>query len=366
LADRIAVTGPLHLAVPAAAAIARALHLAGTAVQAWCSQPGQTDGHAAEFVFAEGRLGRSDLSLLEWATGRELSWDAPAGTAPLVVAGACADAKLVLDAAEVPVRRDAYARPFLAGPMRDLPRLAALPTPPMRQGGKLLVIVGAAGQLRDIYPAVLLRLAEVLDQPGNAAITPHLAFLPGAEVARNGLPAATAGVLLPGGARMEEVMGQLRAADEAHARNLPTLGLCLGMQCMATAAMRRGGAHAAMLEEVSGPGAQCSFLRHPKGAAPHRLGAHAVMPQPDSRLAALIDTTAWSVRMNHRFRLNVALLPAMQKGGLEPVAWSHDGVCEAIERRGSGFGFGVQGHPELGLATPDQALFAAFLRAVAG
>lgn len=366
MAERIAVTGPLQLAVPAAAAIARALHAAGSAVDAWCSEPGETDGHAAEFVFAEGRLGRSDLSLLEWATGRALRWDTPSGTATLVIAGTCTDAKLVLNAAELPVQRDAYARPFLAGPVRGLPTLAATPTPPMRQGGKLLVIVGAAAQLTNIYPAVLLRLAEALDQPGNAGLAPRLAFLPGAEVARSGLPAATAGVLLPGGASMEEVMGQLRAADEAHARNLPTLGLCLGMQCMATAAMRRGGAPTAMLEEVSGPGAQCSFLRHPKGAAPHRLGAQVVAPQHGSLLAKLNDSTAWSVRMNHRFRLNLELLSAMQRGGLEPVAWSQDGICEAVERAGGGFGIGVQGHPELGLAAPDQALFAAFLRAVAG
>lgn len=366
MADRIAVTGPLHLAVPAAAAIARALHAAGSAVDAWCSEPVETDGHAAEFVFAKGRLGRSDLSLLEWATGRALSWEKPSDITPLVVAGVCADAQLVLDAAEVPMQRDAYARPFLAGPVRGLPALAALPTPPVHQGGKLLVIVGAAVQLRDIYPAVLLRLAEALDQPGNAALAPRLAFLPGTEVARNGLPAATAGVLLPGGASMDEVMGQLRAADEAHARNLPTLGLCLGMQCMATAAMRRGGTPAAMLEEVSGPGAQCSFVRHPAGAVPHRLGAHVVAPQHGSQLARLSSYTAWSVRMNHRFRLNAALLPAMQRGGLAPVAWSQDGICEAIEREDGAFGIGVQGHPELGLAAPDRALFAAFLRAVAG
>jgi CTP synthase len=70
--------------------------------------------------------------------------------------------------------------------------------------------------------------------------------------------------------------------------------------------------------------------------------------------------------MNHRFRLNPTLLPALSDGGLRPAAWSSDGICEAVEGAdGTGWCIGIQGHPELGTARQSARLFAAFVAAAA-
>jgi gamma-glutamyl-gamma-aminobutyrate hydrolase PuuD len=101
---------------------------------------------------------------------------------------------------------------------------------------------------------------------------------------------------------------------------------------------------------------------HVGEAVPHRVSRerhtrHAVRLAPGSRLAAIYGAE----------RLEVASWHHQAVGrlgrGLAAVAWSEDGVVEALELEGAPALLAVQWHPELDSAagSPEGRLFASFL-----
>jgi CTP synthase (UTP-ammonia lyase) len=80
--------------------------------------------------------------------------------------------------------------------------------------------------------------------------------LPWAKQGGFAIAASLAGMVLPGGSAMKNVPGQIEAAAAGLAAGVPTVGLCLGMQTMATAiAWRRFGRGTANLAEADPGGA---------------------------------------------------------------------------------------------------------------
>lgn len=161
------------------------------------------------------------------------------------------------------------------------------------------------------------------------------------------------GVVLPGGASMASVKGQIAVAHAAWRRNIPTLGLCLGMQSMCTAALQRHAEHReAMLAEVAPDAAVHSFVPFDDGR--HRCG---LLPFPAS-------APFNRMHYNHRYRFNPRLLLPLLASGVRINAQT-DEIVEGIALPGHRFWQGVQGHPEL-LSRPDapHPLFTAFLQAV--
>lgn len=119
--------------------------------------------------------------------------------------------------------------------------------------------------------------------------------------------------------------------ERALAMDLPILGICRGHQ---------------MLSEVAGgtlipnigldrPGA----LEHHQ-AAPGRHTSHGLEIAPGSRLAALLGAGAREVNSFHRQAVREP------GAGFVAVAWSPDGLVEAIESPGRRFRLGLQFHPE--------------------
>ncbi|WP_414148793.1 glutamine amidotransferase-related protein [Erwinia sp. BNK-24-b] len=163
------------------------------------------------------------------------------------------------------------------------------------------------------------------------------------------------GVVLPGGASMAAVAGQIAVAHASWQRNIPTLGLCLGMQSMCTAALQRhAGFEQAMLAEVAPEAPIHSFI--PFADRCHRCG---LLPFP---AAAPFNRMPY----NHRYRFNPALLPLLLASGVQITAQTED-IIEGISLPDCRFWQGVQGHPEL-LSRPDapHPLFMAFLQALPG
>lgn len=357
---RVAIIGDGAQAIAAAAVIAAAARAEGRRVIACAAEPTARDAPEHEFVAAHGALWRSELALLEWATGRVL---APPGVAEdadlVVVAGDDAAAMVRLVADDVAVVHDG-AVPHLAEPVRAI-GLGAAPPFCCRAASLRIGIVGDAARMLRHYPAVMLALQAAAARAGIAVMP---VFVAAATMLREGLPRCLDGLVLPGGADMGQVAAQVAAADGAFADDLPLLGLCLGMQSMATAAMRRGGAAGAMPEEVAGPGEGRSFtaMRDATGAVRHRLGDTALAPSGGSRLAALAPGGT-TVRMHHRYALNAALSPALAAGGLVVSASSADGIAEAVEAPGQRFHLGLQGHPELGVAEGLAGIWDGFVAA---
>ncbi|WP_226568573.1 glutamine amidotransferase-related protein [Mangrovibacter yixingensis] len=220
--------------------------------------------------------------------------------------------------------------------------------------------IGLAGRETDhrqSYPAIVAALGDAADAIGvqvqlhffaPATLSENLAELDGLD-----------GVILPGGSSMAAVNGQIRLAVATNQRALPTLGLCLGMQSMATALVRQNpGFEQANLAEAA-PDAPChSFVRFTD--LRHRCG---VLPfHPQGLLSNVMPPK--DMHYNHRYAFNPALRAQLCAGNGQ-ISAETDGIIEAISLSNHPFWHGVQGHPEL--ASRPQAphpLFCAFLQAV--
>lgn len=178
------------------------------------------------------------------------------------------------------------------------------------------------------------------------------------------------GVLLPGGSDMEQVAGQIEAARIGLRQDRPTLGLCLGLQTMATAvAQDLAGLSGANLAEAD-PGAPIkTFVRlaDETGRPLFRVGLQEGRLTPGSEVARLWGNEPFKIRCNHRFVLNPVLHEALFSAGLRAGALHQDrDLVDAIELPGHRFFMGAQGHPEL-TSAPDRPspLITAFLAAAA-
>ncbi len=130
----------------------------------------------------------------------------------------------------------------------------------------------------------------------------------------------------------------LRAALE---RDLPTLGVCRGMQLMA--AVYGGRLHQHLPDALG-------HDKHRPG--PGIYGTHAVRWRPGSRIAALMGD---DTEVNTYHHQGVA-----DPGGLTVTGWTDDGLPEAVEDPARRFVLGVQWHPEVaGDPRTFQALVAA-------
>jgi putative glutamine amidotransferase len=143
------------------------------------------------------------------------------------------------------------------------------------------------------------------------------------------------------GFRPDRDASELALLDAAAARDLPTLGICRGMQMMAVHA------EGTLLQHV--PDALGSD-RHAVG--PGVYGPIAVRTVPGTAVAELLGAQLTVPCHHHQA---VADHP-----GMVPAAHAEDGTLEAMEDPDHRFWVGVQWHPETGT---DMRLFAALAAA---
>jgi len=141
----------------------------------------------------------------------------------------------------------------------------------------------------------------------------------------------------------------------AHARKLPTLAICRGIQ---VANVAFGGT---LVQDL--PSEWTGAVDH-DGAATRDQRVHDVNVTQQSRLAAALGACTLSVNsFHHQALANVSSTFCV-------VAKARDGVIEGVESREPGWWMlGVQWHPEELTATPepwDRNLFAAFAAACRG
>lgn len=250
-----------------------------------------------------------------------------------------------------------------------------LHAPRPREGDGLTIgLIGAESDHRDVYPAALASLADAAD---NLSIPINVRFIDPVDINQFEYPAVfegLSGILLPGGADMKNVAGQTTAAAFSLESGLPTVGLCLGMQTMATAvAWRAFGRSKANLAEAD-PNARLKTFVPMADARDldgiqlpiHRTGDQAIDIISGTQLSVIIRSER-QIRCNHRFRLNPALLPDLEAAGLRVAASSSSGaVVDAIEVAPHSFFIGMQGHPELSSrADMPHPLLLAFLEMAA-
>ncbi|MEX2441072.1 MAG: CTP synthase, partial [Pontimonas sp.] len=169
------------------------------------------------------------------------------------------------------------------------------------------------------------------------------------------------GILVPGGFGIRGIDGKVGALNYAREHNIPTLGLCLGLQCMVIEYARNvvglAGASssefdpdsphpvvATMAEQVdivSGRGDLGGTMR---------LGLYPASLREGSVVAGLYGVSEVQERHRHRFEVNNNYRPQLIDAGLVVSGQSPDGdLVEFVELPASVHPFYVstQAHPEL-------------------
>ncbi len=169
------------------------------------------------------------------------------------------------------------------------------------------------------------------------------------------------GICVPGGFGIRGVEGKLGALRYARENQLPTLGLCLGLQCMVIEAARNllGLADAASTEfepETHAPviATMAEQVEIVSGqgdmGATMRLGAYPADLVPGSLVAQRYGATRVSERHRHRYEVNNAYRDDLAAKGLRISGTSPDGnLVEFVEldRELHPYYVGTQAHPEL-------------------
>lgn len=125
------------------------------------------------------------------------------------------------------------------------------------------------------------------------------------------------GLIFQGGDDSEEYEKEF--LKYAYEQNIPTLGICLGMQLM-------------------GLVFDGDLTRKKKHKYKNKKYVHNVFIKKDSKLFSLINQSNILVNSRHKFVIN--------NTSLDVVAQTADGVIEAVEDKTKKFFIGVQWHPE--------------------
>ena len=248
-----------------------------------------------------------------------------------------------------------------------------------------IAIVGKYTQLGDAYKSI----AEALTHGGIAnRVKVHAEWLD-SEVFETEDPAPRLenfdGIIVPGGFGERGTEGKIRAAQFARERNVPYLGICLGMQMAVIEAARNlAGLKDAGSEEFDHEAGGKRFepvvyhlkewlegnrtikreVDGDKGGT-MRLGAYDATLAEGSKVAQIYGATTISERHRHRYEVAIKYRDKLEAAGLCFSGMSPDGkLPEIVEMKGHPWFVGVQFHPELkSKPFAPHPLFADFVRA---
>ena len=192
-------------------------------------------------------------------------------------------------------------------------------------------------------------------------------------------------ILVPGGFGERGTEGKIKAAQFARERDIPYLGICLGMQMAVIEAARNvAGVKTAGSEEfdheagkkrfepvvyhlkewVQGNAKVTRRATDDKGGT-MRLGAYDAVLKDGSRVAEVYGSLAIDERHRHRYEVDTKYRDKLESAGLTFSAMSPDGrLPEIVEWKDHPWFIGVQFHPELkSKPFAPHPLFADFIRA---
>lgn len=196
----------------------------------------------------------------------------------------------------------------------------------------------------------------------------------GAQKALEGVDA----IIVPGGFGIRGIEGKLGALRWAREHKIPTLGLCLGLQCMVIEAARdllglMGASSTEMDPETPDPvvhtmDSQVDIVEGDGDlGGTMRLGAYPAVLQEGSVVAEAYGKTQVSERHRHRFEVNNDYRDQLESVGLHISGTSPDGnLVEFVEldRSMHPYYVATQAHPEFkSRPTKAHPLFAGLVRA---
>ncbi len=235
-----------------------------------------------------------------------------------------------------------------------------------------IAVVGKYIRLRDAYKSVY----EALTHGGIAhGLRTVVRPIESEDIEQQGpesLLAGVHGILVPGGFGDRGVEGKILTARYARERNIPFLGICLGMQCAVIEFARHvcGWADAHSTEfnpETRYP--VIDLMAEQRGITAKggtmRLGSYPCHIQPGTRAAAAYGHTVIHERHRHRYELNNRFRDDLVRHGMVLSGCSPDGqLVELIELANHPWFVACQFHPEF-QSTPlnPHPLFRAFIGA---
>ena len=162
------------------------------------------------------------------------------------------------------------------------------------------------------------------------------------------------GIVIPGGFGERGVEGKITAAKFARERDIPCLGLCLGLQVMCVEFARNvlamPGANSTEMDAMT-PFPVIDLMESQRGVTTKggtmRLGAYIAQLKPGSQVARIYGEEVVSERHRHRYEFNPRFRTRFEAAGLACSGTSPDGtLVEFVELPSHPFWVGTQGHPE--------------------
>ena len=162
------------------------------------------------------------------------------------------------------------------------------------------------------------------------------------------------GVIIAPGFGQRGIEGKFVALKWAREHDIPTLGICLGMQCMVIEFARDvlGMADANSTEMNPSTTHNVIDLMEEQKSISNmggtmRLGAYECQLRPGSLAAKAYGQTLVSERHRHRFEFNDDYRKAFEEAGMACVGENpHTGLVEVVEIPGKRWFLGTQYHPE--------------------
>jgi len=240
-----------------------------------------------------------------------------------------------------------------------------------RENRTTIAIVGKYVKLHDAY----LSIIESLNHAGFEHRTRiDIRWIDSEDITVENaasLFAGVEGVIIPGGFGNRGIEGKITACRYARERNVPFLGICLGMQIAVIEFARNvcglKNANSSEFDE-NAPHRVIDLMYEQRNIVEKggtmRLGAYPCRINSGTLLEKIYGTKEISERHRHRYEFNNAYTELLTARGLVVSGISPDGkLVEAVELPQNDFFVAVQFHPEF-KSRPDKAhpLFLGLLR----
>jgi CTP synthase len=243
-----------------------------------------------------------------------------------------------------------------------------------------IAMVGKYVDFRDSY----ISLTEALMHAGIRTRTRvNIHYVESAHLETEGLSSLKDmdAILVPGGFGERGIEGKIQAVQYAREKQVPYLGICLGLQVavieFARHAAGLAGAHstefrpntphpviALITEWRDSSGARQERTAASELGGSMRLGAQTCRVVEGTLVHEIYGRSAISERHRHRYEFNNRYLEQLQQAGLTFSAFSEDGLVEVIELAGHPWFLACQFHPEFTSNPRDgHPLFSSFVSA---
>ncbi len=229
------------------------------------------------------------------------------------------------------------------------------------QGKVTIALVGKYVALHDAY----LSVAEALKHAGIAHKTEvAIRWIDSEEITPDNVEEYlhdADGILVPGGFGTRGIEGKIEAVKFARTKNIPFLGICLGMQLSIIEFSRNvlGLKDASSVEFDANTANPVIHLMPDQEGVENiggtlRLGTYPCVLKKDTKAFGLYGAENITERHRHRYEVNNAYREAFESNGMMLSGLSPDGrIVEMIELKDHPYFVATQGHPEF-KSRPDE------------